>query len=61
MQRMIKITHKKKVYISPETQQSMYEFFLKTSAPRLAMMKEIEKNGGKSVEEQIKEFKKKNK
>ena len=29
----------KEIYISPETQQSMYEFFLKTSAPRLAKKK----------------------
>lgn len=29
----------KEIYISQETQQSMYEFFLKTSAPRLAKKK----------------------
>ena len=58
---MIKITQKK-IYISPETQQSMYDFFMRTSAPRiLAKMKEIEAAGGKSVKEQIKEYKKKNK
>ncbi|WP_274307427.1 hypothetical protein [Solibacillus daqui] len=38
----------KEIFISPETQQSMYEFFLKTSAPRiLAKMIEIEAAGGK--------------